>query len=275
MHCRVLVFIIGAMYLSSYPLTVAIRSSNQEEEILYEFPEATLVEGRDILRKKRKRAIRSQAQRLLINDFSFIFLGMVLIQIIESPSILTDFNFTSFKVIFEVISAYGTVGLTMGYPGISHSFSGIFKSWSKLVLIGIMLLGRHRGLPDSVDKALRVPKEKDATVNEFDDEAVRVHRLEDLDMLPVEHKVSRSILSTAMFGIDADAVIKHLYTVPNLDGWINTGCEHEDLDGGGENNYRRRFKVFRKKNDVVPRLPPQDELNTVRAIDIRHIKSAM
>lgn len=36
-----------------------------------------------------------------------------------------DPNFTIFKVIFEVASAYGGVGLTLGYPGANGGFSQV------------------------------------------------------------------------------------------------------------------------------------------------------
>ncbi|CAF4040088.1 unnamed protein product, partial [Rotaria sp. Silwood1] len=53
---------------------------------------------------------------------------------------------TVFKVIFEIISAFGTVGLTLGYPNIASSFSTILSPASKIILILTMLMGRHRGL---------------------------------------------------------------------------------------------------------------------------------
>lgn len=98
---------IGAMYVSSYPLTIAIRSSNKKEEDLYESPDEALTPEQDLKKQKRQEVIKGEAQRLLLNDFTFIFIGMVLIQIIESDAISTKQEFTSFKIIFEVISAYG------------------------------------------------------------------------------------------------------------------------------------------------------------------------
>lgn len=81
--------------------------------------------------------------------------------------------FTIFSVLFEMVSAYGTVGLSLGvsYDNFSYvnfsmtssvlkaSFlifsyhsrlSGAFRKLSKLVVIVVMIRGRHRGLPVAV-----------------------------------------------------------------------------------------------------------------------------
>ena len=64
-----------------------------------------------------------------------------------------------FSVLFEVISAYGTVGLSLGYPGTNPSFSGEFRTLSKLIIIAMQIRGRHRGLPYALDKAILLPGE--------------------------------------------------------------------------------------------------------------------
>jgi len=69
-----------------------------------------------------------------------------------SPRFLTVFG-----VLFEIVSAYGTVGLSLGYDGKVTSLAGEFGIVSKLVLICVMLAGRHRGLPYAVDSAVYLP----------------------------------------------------------------------------------------------------------------------
>ena len=54
---------------------------------------------------------------------------------------------------FELVSAFGGIGLTLGIPTENFSFSGSFGPLSKLVVIVIMVRGRHRGLPVAVDRA--------------------------------------------------------------------------------------------------------------------------
>lgn len=67
--------------------------------------------------------------------------------------------FTLFSVLFEIVSAYGTVGLSLGYPNIDASFSAEFASLSKLIIIAMMIRGRHRGLPYALDRAILLPSE--------------------------------------------------------------------------------------------------------------------
>ncbi|CAF0972068.1 unnamed protein product [Rotaria sordida] len=75
--------------------------------------------------------------------FFFIFLICAIEYRKMSP---VDPNITVFKIIFEIISAFGTVGLTLGYPNVASSFSTVLSSASKTIIITTMLMGRHRGL---------------------------------------------------------------------------------------------------------------------------------
>jgi Trk-type K+ transport system membrane component len=61
--------------------------------------------------------------------------------------------FNQFSMLFEVVSAYAGVGLSLGIPTENFSFSGSLKTGSKLILILVMLRGRHRDLPMSIDRA--------------------------------------------------------------------------------------------------------------------------
>ena len=54
-------------------------------------------------------------------------------------------------VVFEIISAYGNVGLSMGFPGSMASLCGNMSTFGKLVLIFIMMVGKLRGLPTHSD----------------------------------------------------------------------------------------------------------------------------
>lgn len=62
-------------------------------------------------------------------------------------------------MLFEIVSSYGTVGLSLGYPGIDASFSAEFAVLSKLIIIAMQVRGRHRGLPYALDKAILLPSE--------------------------------------------------------------------------------------------------------------------
>lgn len=54
-------------------------------------------------------------------------------------------------------SAYGTVGISVGVPYDNFSFCGSWHILSKLVLIAVMIKGRHRGLPRAIDRAVQLP----------------------------------------------------------------------------------------------------------------------
>jgi len=69
--------------------------------------------------------------------------------------------FNIFSLIFEMVSAYGTVGLSLGIPTANYSFSGALRTGSKVLLCAVMLRGRHRGLPMSLDRAIMLPHEFD------------------------------------------------------------------------------------------------------------------
>lgn len=56
-------------------------------------------------------------------------------------------------IVFELVSAFGGIGLTLGIPTENFGFSGAFGPVSKIVVIIIMVRGRHRGLPVAIDRA--------------------------------------------------------------------------------------------------------------------------
>lgn len=77
--------------------------------------------------------------------FSILFIGTIIFGIcaIERAYLITPdplFNFT--KVLFEIISAFGTVGLSMGFSGGVTSFSAILHPASKVLIMLTMLFGR-------------------------------------------------------------------------------------------------------------------------------------
>ena len=91
---------------------------------------------------------------LITNAFSFIlltrtwlFVFIFLICAIEYRRMApVDPEITVFKVIFEIISAFGAVGLSLGYPNVASSFSSVLSPASKVILVVTMFMGRHRGL---------------------------------------------------------------------------------------------------------------------------------
>ncbi|MCA9385442.1 hypothetical protein KC717_02215 [Candidatus Dojkabacteria bacterium] len=85
----------------------------------------------------------SHAIRLFFFSVIFVFFVVFLLSIFEAEYLITpDSTFNFQKILFEAISAFGTVGLSMGYSGSVTSFSGILSDPSKLLIIITMFFGR-------------------------------------------------------------------------------------------------------------------------------------
>ncbi|KAJ9612985.1 hypothetical protein H2200_002926 [Cladophialophora chaetospira] len=196
-----LVLYVLMMYLSAFPVTMTIRNTNVYEERslgifadelpLYQESEHTaaqkdkkqgLLQG---LRRtitmthggqasqnpawKRQDFVRLQLRSQLGHDLWWIAIAVFAITSIETGQFERDpVSFSTFNIIFEVISAYGCVGISVGIPSNNYSFSGSWHLASKLVLCAVMLRGRHRGLPVSIDRAVLLPDESLAWAEEED-----------------------------------------------------------------------------------------------------------
>lgn len=104
--------------------------------------------------------VSQQIKGQLAHDLWWLVLAIIVIVIIETDHFLTDpVTFSVFNILFEATSAYACVGLSIGLPTQSYSFSGGLHRGSKLVLCLVMMRGRHRGLPVAIDRAVRLPGE--------------------------------------------------------------------------------------------------------------------
>ncbi|KAG1737871.1 cation transport protein-domain-containing protein [Suillus paluster] len=115
------------------------------------------------------RYLAMHARRQLSFDMWWLCLALVLVCIIERGNLdNTEIQgwFNIFTIIFELVSAYGTVGLSLGIPTENYSFSGALKPLSKLIFCLVMLRGRHRGLPVAIDRAILLPSEFEKTKDE-------------------------------------------------------------------------------------------------------------
>ncbi|KAI1264873.1 TrkH-domain-containing protein [Xylariaceae sp. FL1019] len=113
--------------------------------------------------------ISHQVRGQLSHDLWWLVLAVLFIMIIETRHFLEDpVTYSVFNVVFEVVSAYGCVGISIGLPNQAYSFSGGLYTGSKLVLCAVMLRGRHRGLPVALDRAVRLPGDEMHRVEEED-----------------------------------------------------------------------------------------------------------
>lgn len=93
------------------------------------------------------RALIKHTVSFVILTRTWLFFFIFLICAIEYRRMAPiDPNITIFKIVFEIISAFGAVGLSLGYPNISSSFATVLSPASKTILVVTMLMGRHRGL---------------------------------------------------------------------------------------------------------------------------------
>lgn len=155
LHPAVQVSYLIMMYISIFPIAMSIRQSNVYEE------KSLGVWAADDEDDTQSSYLSHHLRRQLSFDLWFVFLGFFLIAIIEGVRLenTNEYAFSLFSVLFEIVSAYGTVGLSQGFPGFNTSFSGQFKTLSKLIIIAMQIRGRHRGLPYALDRAILLPSE--------------------------------------------------------------------------------------------------------------------
>jgi len=129
----VVVMYIGSMYLASFPVTVAMRSSSH-----------------------RQRTMKHEAGNMLQSDVLWLFVPWVALCAIHDHYVHVDpRGFNANSILFEVVGGFSTVGLSIGHPSNGLlSMSAQFTDAAKWLMIVVMLVGRHRGLPTEFDELM-------------------------------------------------------------------------------------------------------------------------
>ena len=100
------------------------------------------------------------------------------------------------QIIFELVSAYGNVGLSLGSlrtPSSPCSFSLDLSHVGRLVVMAVMLLGRTRDLPLKIDSALHVNfSSADDILDGTADPEDRQHMRDSLLINPMHHSADSS-----------------------------------------------------------------------------------
>ena len=155
------VYYIFIMYISAIPFIISLRATNVYEDRsmgVYDRDTGKEEQQEEGQGKEEGSSIQKHLQNQLAYDLWWIVLSVFLIAIIErTPLSAPAPGFSLFSIIFEVVSAYGTVGLSLGVPYDAYSFCGAWQVLSKLILITVMLRGRHRILPLAIDRAILLP----------------------------------------------------------------------------------------------------------------------
>jgi len=172
------------MYISVYPIAMSVRSTNvYEEQSLGIFHDNKVEEEEEFETSGPRISVWSRylamhARRQLAFDMWWLALALFCSCIIERDKLINPANsewFNIFSIIFELVSAYGTVGLSLGIPDQYYSLSGAFNPLTKLIFCLVMIRGRHRGLPAAIDRAVMLPAKLQQT-----DDLIRENRSQSL-----------------------------------------------------------------------------------------------
>lgn len=162
LHPAVQVSYMIMMYISVFPIAISVRRTNvYEEKSLGIYSSQNEDDERN---NTDVSYVGTHLRRQLSFDLWYIFVGFFILSISEGGKLVTG-DLTMFGVLFEIVSAYGTVGMSLGYTGTNTvqwpnaSLSGQFSVVGKLVIIAMMIRGRHRGLPYGLDRAILLPSE--------------------------------------------------------------------------------------------------------------------
>ncbi|KAG8756489.1 low affinity potassium transporter [Serendipita sp. 396] len=160
------------MYIAPYPIALAVRSTNvyQDRSLgIYEVEDSDEEdEKEEQLRREHKSRpsvwgsyLAWHAKRQLAYDVWWLVAAWLLVAIFDRSKIWRPETkqFDLFGILFELVSAYSSVGLSLGLPNANYSMSGAWSVPSKLVLVSVMVRGRLRGLPVAIDRSVMIPKE--------------------------------------------------------------------------------------------------------------------
>ncbi|RCK62589.1 Low-affinity potassium transport protein [Candida viswanathii] len=159
LHAATQVSYLIMMYISVMPIAISVRRTNvYEEQSLGVYAKDEGRGGDNVDETRPSNYVGSHLRNQLSYDLWYICVGLFIICIAEGSKLQQqDIRLSIFPVLFEIVSAYGTVGMSMGYPDTDCSLSAKFNVVSKLVIIAMMIRGRHRGLPYAIDRAIMLP----------------------------------------------------------------------------------------------------------------------
>jgi hypothetical protein len=146
------------MYLAALPVILTMRSST----VVNESSQVAMLQDQQKQKEARPPGVLRQMwgwlyeRNFMLRQSAVLLVVVIVIAMIEDGSLTNDPNFSIFSLLYEISSAFGTVGLSLGYPNTVTSFSARWSVASKVLLCGVMLMGRHRGLPSELDSAVAI-----------------------------------------------------------------------------------------------------------------------
>jgi Trk-type K+ transport system membrane component len=184
----VMVMQLMLMYLASYPIIMAVKSTregaveleqpeqaradpqapeqrgpatqsvphrlHEQQQLKQQEQEEQQEQAHPSRQRSSHRAFLSgsvrEARKTLASDLWWLATGQFLIAVTNPWLDIA----TLFRLNWEVVSAFGNVGTSLPLPGHVASFSGALNAWGKITVIAVMIAGRHRGMPHSLDAAI-------------------------------------------------------------------------------------------------------------------------
>ena len=113
---------------------------------------------------RRHRALQRLYENLMSlieSDVLWLAVALFVLSLTERARLFDDpdpaHHFSLFACAFELMSAYATCGISLGYPGDSNSLSRQFTTAGKLVVMAVMIAGKLRGFPHGVNEDAELP----------------------------------------------------------------------------------------------------------------------
>eukprot|EP00960_Hanusia_phi_P046326 757754-Hanusia_phi.AAC.1 len=175
----------------------------------------------------------------LMRHLSFLFVGFMLLCYTHDSEVSMDGQpIGPFPLIFELVSAYGSVGLSMGATGQSYSLSGEMSTLGKTIIIVAMFLGKHRGLPTHTDMVLNfrhmhlrkqlLLAQEEAGIKvswswfEFNTRLIRVPSIDLRRYFDRSHRMGDKGLEAAATAVERHPMAPTLSSVPEDSPYIDT-----------------------------------------------------
>lgn len=105
--------------------------------------------------------LRADLVSLISSDVLWLMIALIALSLTERARLFSDpdpmHHFSLFACAFELMSAYGTCGISLGYPGSGNSLAEQFSTPGKLVVMAVMVAGKLRGFPHVVMQGVVLP----------------------------------------------------------------------------------------------------------------------